>query len=294
MTRRQILLSFVPPLCFGAGFTIAKPAVSHFPPLFMMFLVYGAIAILLALTVRQPLKTPLRHIILISAFAVTIQGAFLFWALRSLPATTANLLLQIQVPMAVLLGWLVGGERLDARKIAGTLISLLGVGMVIGLPPEPPPIVPTIFVIACAFFWALGQVFAQKYGKDAGIGLLKLNAFGSVPQLLIASFIIESGQLESVMTATPLEWGMLAFVGLVGFYLAYVVWFTLLKQCRMDEIAPFILLMPVVGFLTAYFILGEPITLDQVAGGLVILLGLAIVAALVGPRKRAEAETISA
>ena len=44
MTRRQILLALLPPLFFGTGFTIAKPAVSHFPPLFMMLMVYGGIA----------------------------------------------------------------------------------------------------------------------------------------------------------------------------------------------------------------------------------------------------------
>ena len=45
MTRRQILLALLPPLFFGTGFTIAKPAVTHFPPLFMMLIVYGGIAV---------------------------------------------------------------------------------------------------------------------------------------------------------------------------------------------------------------------------------------------------------
>ena len=32
MQRRDTLLALIPPLCWGAGFTIAKPAVTHFPP----------------------------------------------------------------------------------------------------------------------------------------------------------------------------------------------------------------------------------------------------------------------
>ena len=60
MTRRQILLALLPPLFFGTGFTIAKPAVAHFPPLFMMLMVYGGIAIAMLLTPGHPLRTPWR------------------------------------------------------------------------------------------------------------------------------------------------------------------------------------------------------------------------------------------
>ena len=55
----------------------------------------------------------------------------------------------------------------------------------------------------------------------------------------------------------------------------------------MDEVAPFVLLMPVVGIVTAAVLLGERIALVQIAGGIVILLGLAIVSGIIswGPRR---------
>lgn len=277
MTPRQIAIALLPPLFFGTGFTIAKPAVAHFPPLLMMLMVYGGIAAVLALTHRQRLRTPWPWIVAISACAVTIQGALLFWGLRGMSATAANLILQIQVPFAVLLGWLMGGETLEPRKLAGTLVALIGVGLVIGLPEQPPPAVPTLLIVAGAFVWALGQVLAARFGRDSGVGTLKLNAFGSVPQLAIATALFETGQIDALTTATHQQWLMLFFVGVVGFYLAYMCWFTVLKQCRMDEVAPFILLMPVVGIVTATLLLGETITLAQVVGGGVILVGLAVV-----------------
>lgn len=287
MTRRQILLAFLPPLFFGTGFTIAKPAVAHFPPLFMLLLVYGGIAVALAITYRERLKTPWVWIVAISACSVTIQGALLFWGLRDLSATAASLILQIQIPMVVVLGWLIAGEMLDLRKSIGTVVALVGVGLVIGLPDEPPPLWPTVLVIIGAFVWALGQVFARLHSRESGLGTLKLNAFGSVPQLILATALFESGQWQSAVTATWLQWSMLAFVGVVGFYLAYLCWFTLLKQCRVDEAAPFILLMPVVSIITAFTLLGEVISTEQVIGGLVILLGLAIVSGLVPrPQRR--------
>ena len=287
MTRRQILLALLPPLFFGTGFTIAKPAVEHFPPLFLLLMVYGGIALVLGLTHRQKLQTPWPSIILIAAFAVTIQGALLFWGLRNpqMPATAANLILQIQIPFAVLLDWLIMKEKLDIRKVMGTALSVAGVGIVIGLPDQAPGLLPTLMIVVSAFCWALGQVLARKLGRDSGVGLLKANAIGSVPQLALATLLIEQGQWNAVVTATWLEWSMLAFVGIVGFYLAYMCWFTLLKQCRMDEAAPFILLMPAVGIVTAYVVLGESISPAQVLGGLVILAGLGIVSGFGIPKR---------
>lgn len=289
MTRRQILLALLPPLCFGMSLTIAKPAVGHFPPLFMLFLVYGAIAVVLAFTHREKLRTPWVWILAISACAVTIQGAFIFWGLRGMQATAANLVLQTQVPFAVLLGWLIAGEALDLRKSVGTVLALAGVAIVIGLPTVPPPMLPTALVIAGAFVWALGQVLASRHGRDSGLGTLKLNALGSLPQLALATVLFERGQWQSLVAASPLQWAMLAFIAGVGFYVSYLAWFTLVRQCRMDEIAPFMLLMPVVGIVTAYVTLGEVISPAQVIGGLVILMGLAVVSGLVplAAKKRA-------
>ena len=286
MTPRQIALALVPPFCFGTGFTIAKPAMVHFPPLFTMMLAYGGIALVLMISRREPLRTPWRHIVLVAALAVTIQGALLFWGLAGMQATAANLILQIQVPFAIFWGWLLAGERVSGRKIVGTAIAVAGVVAVIGLPAEPPPLLASLMTIAAAFIWALGQVLAQKLGRDGGVGQLKANAYGGAPQLALASLLLEHGQLEAVRTATPQQWAMLAFVACVGFGLAYVSWYSLLRQVRVDEAAPFVLLMPVFGIATAVLLLGEQVSLPQLMGGGVILSGLAIVAGAGLPRNK--------
>jgi drug/metabolite transporter (DMT)-like permease len=87
----------------------------------------------LLITVRDRIKTPWRSLLLISALSVTIQGAFVFWGLRGGEATTANLVQQTQVPIAVFLGWLLAGEELNLRKILGTMIASVGVTIVIGI-----------------------------------------------------------------------------------------------------------------------------------------------------------------
>jgi uncharacterized membrane protein len=173
---RTLLLAFAAPFCFGTCFTLAKPAVTHFPPLLMMLFAYGFIAVVSLMTVRTPTKTPWQKSFIIASCAVTIQGALLFWGLRSTDSTTAYLLLQMQVPAAVLLGWLLLGEQLSWHKSLGTVIAVLGVAIVIGLPEQRPPLWPVVLIVSSGFVWALGQVLIRKWGRDDGEGTLKANA----------------------------------------------------------------------------------------------------------------------
>jgi len=281
---RNVWLALVAPVCWGTGFTLAKPAVAHFPPLFLMLVVYVAIASVMLVTPRSLPRTPWPKLLVISALSVTIQGAMLFTAMQHVEATTANLVLQTQVPAAIFLGWLLAGEALDARKIIGTTIALAGVAIVIGLPEQRPPLLPVLVIIASGVVWAAGQVLTRKWSLDSGLMVLKANALFGVPQLLLATLLLERGQWQSVVTATPLQWFYLAFVAIFGFYLAYVAWFTLLKRVRVDEAAPFILLMTPVGVLAAVVWLGERLQLAQVIGGAILLLGLAVVSGVVGKK----------
>ncbi|MFN0194286.1 MAG: DMT family transporter [Aestuariivirga sp.] len=276
MKSSDILLAFLPPFLWGASFTIAKAAVAQFPPLFMMLMIYASIAVVLGLAWKDPIRTPWKSLLLIAAFVVPIQGVFLFLGLRGLSASVANLILQIQVPLAVMVGW-IAGDAFSSRKFAGTLVALAGVVMVIGLPAEKPPLVPALLVIAGALFWAIGQVLAAKLGRDSGMTQLKGVAIAGTPQLILATLLFESGQIEAVQTATGWDWLALAIVGFAGFFCAYAVWFTLLRRVSMDEAAPFTLLMPVYGIATAALLFGERLSFAHFAGGGVILLGLLLI-----------------
>lgn len=282
---KTLFLAIAAPFCFGTGFTLAKPAVAQFPPLMLILFAYIFIAIATLITVRRPFRTPWYHALLFTSFGVTLQGALVFQGVKGLESTTANLLLQTQVPAAVALGWLVLGERLTPQKAIGTLIAILGVVVIIGLPQQKPPLIPVLSIIAGGVFWAFGQVLIRKFSRDDGELTLKANAILGVPQLLVATWFLEQGQWQAIVSATWIEWAALAFVCIVGFYGGYLAWFALLKRTTMDEAAPFILLMTPIGLATAVVILGERMTAVQIAGAVILMAGLAIVNGIAVPKR---------
>jgi len=291
MSPRNLSLAILAPLCWGLTFTLAKPVVTHFPPIFMMFLVYTCIALVMAFTHPQPFKTDWKKLLLISSLAVTIQGGLLFYAVKDVDATTSNLVLQAQVPAGVIMGWLIAGEPMKTSRIIGTVIAVLGVVIVIGLPEKKPPLVPVLMIVLAGFVWAAGQVLARMLSKDSGAMILKANAWFATPQLLLLTLLMEHGQWQSLATATSQQWLLFAFVGFFGFYVAYMTWFTLLKSVTVDQAVPFILLMTPIGLVGAVVFLGESITAIQLIGGAVLMLGLAVVNGLGLPKRDLAVQT---
>jgi O-acetylserine/cysteine efflux transporter len=135
-------------------------------------------------------------------------------------------------------------------------------------------------LIIGAGVWGFGQVLVKKLSRDAGLPLLRAISLHAVPQCLLASLLLEGGQWEAIRSANALQWaGFLSF-SVVGFFCGYVLWYSVLSRNRIDEVTPYVLLMPVVGVFAAVLVLGERLTAPNLIGGAIVMLGVAIVSGL--------------
>src|SRR3954452_5609181 len=91
----------------------------------------------------------------------------------------------------------------------------------------------------------------------------------------------------------------LAYVVIVSTFFGYGIWYRLMSSHPASTVAPFTLLVPVVGILTAWVVRGEHPTWGELLGSLIVLVGLALALGLVGthaaqrrrPRSRRREET---
>ena len=276
MPSRDILLAVLVQLLWAVGFAMAKPAVAHFPPLMTMAIAYLVTALLLVPTAWRRIITPWPRLALIALLAATIQGWLIFTGLRFLPASTATLLLQLQVPFAVLCAWALGRGRPDNRRLAGIAVAFAGVMLVAGAPAAAAGW-PALLVALGALAWAAGQAVMQVAARDDGRVLTAGIAIHALPQLLVASALLEHGQIEALRTADLGQWTAVLTFSLGGFVLAYTIWYGLLRRHPMDRVVPFMLLMPVIGVAFSAVAFGERPSAQELAGGAVILAGLALV-----------------
>jgi len=210
----------------------------------------------------------------IAAFGGAIQSALIFGGLNRLSASTAILIVQSQVPFAVLSAWAICGEQPNPRRLFGIAMVLSGIVLISGAPEAVNAVDALASVMLGALSWGISQAMVRAFGRDDGpttIGALTLYA---APQLLLASLFLESGQLASLQTATPDVWVAMLVLAIGGYVVAYSIWYGLMRRYRVDQVTPFALLMPLVGVLAGAIILGEHLSVWTVLGGLVVLGGL--------------------
>jgi O-acetylserine/cysteine efflux transporter len=196
---RDIALALAAPILWGVGFTFAKPALAQFPPMLMMVMIYVA-TILLLIGRRRPLRTPLWAVLVIGACGGAVQSILIFSGLSHLPASTAVLVVQSQVPFAVLCAWLIGKERLSVARLVGIAIAIGGVALIAGAPESVSDYPSLLLVVLGALVWAMAQTLILTFGRDDGPTTTGMIGLVSAPLARAGSLLFESGQWESVQT----------------------------------------------------------------------------------------------
>ncbi len=290
MSPIDVCLAVFVQVLWGGVLTLAKPLVGQIPPILLMALGY-TIAGLTLYPMAPRLKTRPKHLLVISLTAGTLQAAMLLSGLKILPASTAMLVLQLQIPFAAALAWMVGRDKPSMRNWIGMSLVLIGIGIVIGKPEAGSQLFGVILVALSGAFWAGGQVGIAVWSRDSGLavyaGLLRYAA----PQLWLTSVIVEGNPWPALHGLTTTTWIGILLLAFLGCVLPYALWYRLLMRYRVDEVMPFSVLMPVVGVILSLVELGESVTESLIIGGAVLTVGLAIIA--FGGRWRRRAAAIS-
>ena len=276
MSPKDLLLALVVIVVWGMNFVVIKVGLEEMPPLLL-----GALRFLLAafpaiLFIKRP-QIPLRWLL---AYGLTIsfgQFAFLFSAMSlGMPAGLASLVLQSQAFFTLLFAVLLLGERLHRANLFGLLVAAAGL-LLIGLQGDRiMTLAGFALTIGAAVMWALGNIITRKLGK---VNLVGLVVWGSlIPPLpfLALSWLLEGPQaMESALRGLGLNSILvLIYLAFGATILGYGLWSRLLSRYPASQVAPFSLLVPVVGLSSAALLLDEHLSGLQLLGALLVMCGL--------------------
>ena len=264
------------PLIWGLGIVFAKAAINHFPPILLMAFRFLLTAAVLVWFVRPPWHL-MGEIFWIALVSAAIQYSLTFTGLAGLDASTAALVVQAEVPFGALLAWIVFKDRLGWRRAFGMLVAFVGIAIIAGRPQLAGSTQSVALVLAGAFSWAVGQIMVKRLGHVGGFTLIAWVAVVATPQLFIASWIFEEGQLDAIKSAGPLVWGVVAYLGLVMTAAGYAMWYRLLGFYDVTQVMPFLLLIPVAGVVGGVVVLGESLTAALLLGGAIVIVGVACI-----------------
>lgn len=277
MSPRDLLIATVVIFAWGVNFVVIKLGLHGVPPMLLGTLRF-ALAATPAFFIKRP-QIPLRWLF---AYGLTIslgQFALLFYGMSvGMPAGLASLVLQAQAFFTLFFAAMFLGERIHAANLVGLVIAAAGLALIGIQGGHAMTLTGFLFTLAAAAMWALGNVVTKAMGK---VDLLSLVVWGSlIPPLpfLALSLIFEGpARIESSLAAIPLvsvlAIGYLAFVATI---VGYSLWGKLLARYPAASVAPFSLLVPVIGLVSAAVFLGEDLSAAQIAGAALVMAGLVV------------------
>jgi O-acetylserine/cysteine efflux transporter len=272
----DVLIAISVAVIWGMGFIVAKAGMSHFSPILLMALRFALTAFCMVWFFRPP-PGIFKQLFWISLISAALQYSLTFNGVRGIDASTAALLVQLEVPFGLILAWLVFGERISLKQGLGIAIAFTGAMLIIGEPKLAGDLIYAFMVIGGAFTWAVGQIMIKKLGNIGGFRLITGVALFATPQLFVASFLLEQNQLEQIQTASPAAWAAVAYLGLIMTALAYALWYRLLGHYTINQVMPFLLLLPVTSVIGGIFFLGESLTTKIALGGCLAIIGVAMI-----------------
>lgn len=258
------------------NFPVSKWGLAELPPFLFVGLRFLLVALVLLPFVPRP-HGKWRQVLLLSITLGFVHFAAMFNGLVFVPASTAALLVQMQVPFAALLAAAFLGDRLGWRRGLGLALAFAGVAVVLGGPTLEGPWWAQGLVLLAAFCWAIGAVQVKFLAGVPGATLNAWVAIFAVPQLFIASLIFEEGQWQAVQGLTWAGVGAIVYNSLVVVVLGYGIWYRLLRSYDVNQSMPFTLLILPLAFLFSGLFLGEALTWTLMLGGLTTLAGVAII-----------------
>ncbi|MBT3175370.1 MAG: EamA family transporter [Desulfobacula sp.] len=276
LTIKDFGLALSVPVIWGMGFTFAKAGLNEFPPLFLMSLRFSLSALILCWFYPPPIEQ-FKVIFLLALVSATIQYGLTFTGLKGLDASTAVLLVQLEVPFGALLASIILKDNLGWIRALGMVLVFSGVGLITGTPSIHNQFFSAFLVVCGAFTWALGQIMIKKMILITGFQLIAWLSFFAGPQMFIASLLIEHGQLESVKNATIVGWGTVIYLGVIMTTVGYGIWYQILKKYDVNQVMPFLLLVPVSSIAGAVLFLGERPGVMTMIGGTIVIFGVAII-----------------
>ena len=210
------------------------------------------------------------------AFLFIVQVATLNVGTHLTSAAHSAILLNLYgVHTVVLAHFMIPGDRLTVRKVAGALVAYSGIVFLFGrqLSVGAPTLVGDAIMVLSSLALGLRTVYMARIVQRLDPVMVLLSQIG----VGVVAFVALSWLLEPAATRWTLGLGLtIAYQGLVVAGFNFIVNLWLLQRYRPSALAGFFLSQPIFGVLAAALVVGDPLTLDLLAASVAVAVGIGL------------------
>ncbi|MER6508973.1 EamA family transporter [Nonomuraea sp. NPDC001636] len=287
-----VLLTALTPAIWGTTYLITTELLPPGRPLLAALIrALPAGLILIAITRRLPQGNWWWRALVLGALNIGLFFALLFVGAYRLPGGVAATVGAIQPLLVALLSAGLLGERLTWRVALAAAAGVAGVSLLVLRADARLDLLGVAAALGGAVVMAVGVVLSKRWRSPAPLLATTGWQLAAGGLLLAPVTLLVEGPPPAHLTGENLAG--YAYLAIIGSALAYTLWFRGIRELSATKVTFLGLLSPVVATALGWLVLGQRLTLAQVAGAVVVLAAL-LVAQLQPVRHRAAPEPLEA
>jgi drug/metabolite transporter (DMT)-like permease len=276
-----VLIAIASSALGGTAAAVTRYLVGSADPLTLSILRWGigflcVLPVALLLRARWPSRADWPAVALLGLCFYGLFFIFYNLAVSYTTAARASLALSTLPLQTMIVGALLGIERLSWRKAIGVTIAVVGVcaALAAGLANAPEgawrgELIMTGAVLCMSFYNVFSRPFIQR---SSALGFLAVGMGSGAVALVIVGLL--TGRLAVLASFNQAQWLAGLYLGVAGGALAFILWVLALQRASPTRVANTMTVNPVAAALLAQQLVGEPLTLDLFLGLIAVFAGI--------------------
>ncbi len=270
-------------LLWGGNYVASAYMLRDFSPVFLSFarLVVMSLFLISVAIVNTSMRRPtLREWGLLLMAGITgtlINQLFYFTGLQGSTAGNAALIVALSPIATTLLSRMFLKEAITGQKLLGAVVALIGVVCIVLYGGKQLGISHgDVYLLVAMLGMSVSLLFIRKLTTE--MSAYEVTIYSTVIGTILMSPAVAVEALSGNLHAShqALTWVLLVGVAVVGQGLAGFWWNQGIAAAGASMSAMFMNIPPFVAIIVSHFVLGDPILLAQLGGGVLILTGVAI------------------
>lgn len=263
---------------WGANFTVIKLGLGEMPPILLSSLRFAFAALPAVFFLPRP-KCPWKYVVGFGVVLGCIKFSLLFLGMDlGLSAGISSLVLQLQAFFTLILGVFLLGEKIGPHRIIAMLVAFCGVGLLLFVSDGSITAIGLALVIAAAAAWGIANIIMKRAGSVQMLSFVVWASLVPPIPLAILSFLTED-RANLASLGDQISWigiGSILYLAYPVTLLGFAIWGRLLATLPVGLVAPFTLLVPIVGMATSALVLGEDFGPIKIISAILVMTGLMI------------------
>ncbi|MBI5879806.1 MAG: DMT family transporter [Chloroflexi bacterium] len=281
MPLAGVLAALGAAVIWGGMYVVSKVVLDVIPPVTLVAIRFAVSSLVLLTAMRLSGARPPANrrdtwfIVLTGLVGFGISIVLQFAGTKLTTAANGALVTSASPAFIVLFAWLLAGEPLTRRKVAGLALATVGVVVVINPTGLSASLAGNLILLGAALTWGLYSVMVRLAVRSSPA--LTVSAYAGLAGALFTAFLSPFELAGSpIGDLTPgILLGVL-YLAVVSTALAMYLWNKALELLGAGMTSIFFFAQPVAGAALGWLLLGERLDANFFAGGALILLAVAL------------------